>query len=76
MELTFAFSVQLNDNEDFIKEGTVLKVSNNPYYLKRFEDATPVIITEAYTHNGEKITGMHYTEWFSNETFVELKSYK
>jgi hypothetical protein len=70
--LTFAFDCQL-DNEDWIKEGTVVMVSDNEYYVKRFRDSTPVIITEAYTYEGEKISIPDTVEWFDNNSFVELR---
>jgi hypothetical protein len=70
--LTFAFDCQL-DNEDWIKEGTVVMVSDNEYYVKRFRDSTPVIITEAYTYEGEKISIPATVEWFDNNSFVELR---
>lgn len=71
--LTFAFDCQLNDNEDWIKGGTVVNVSDNPFYLKRHKDATPVIITEVYNYEGEKIEIVPTVEWFINSSFEELK---
>jgi hypothetical protein len=71
--LTFAFDTQLDDAEIWIKEGIVVQVSDNEYYVKRFRDSTPVIITEAYTYEGEKIIIPATVEWFNNSSFVELR---
>jgi hypothetical protein len=68
-ELTFAFDVQISDQEDWIPEGTVVKVSENPFHLNRWQDSTPVIITEYYTYNGEVVEVTPYVEWFANDTF-------
>lgn len=67
--LTFALDVQLNDNEDWIAEGTVVEIYNTPRDSKGF---TPVIITHGYTHSGEPITLDPYYEFFSNSSFKEL----
>lgn len=72
MELTFKFDVTLDSNtESWIREGTVVEVSDNPFYVNRFEDSTPVIITEAYTYEGQKITFPATVEWFMNTCFIE-----
>jgi hypothetical protein len=72
-KLTFAFDVQLNDQEDFIAAGTQVEVSDNPLYLNRHNDFTPVIITSAYNYNGKTIKINQITEWFSNNSFIELR---
>lgn len=74
MNLTFAFDVQLNDQEDYISEGTQVKISDNPFHLTRYEGFTPVIITEAYSYNGNKLTITSYVEWFTCESFIELRN--
>jgi mRNA-degrading endonuclease HigB of HigAB toxin-antitoxin module len=70
--LTFKFDCQLNDNEDWIKEGTKVQVSSNQFHVNRFKDSTPVIITEALDIDGNKVKLIPYVEWFMNSCFVEL----
>ena len=69
--LTFAFDVQLHDNEDWIKEGTVVSVSDT---WRQHEGFTPVIITEGFSYSGKHITIQPAEEvFFMNECFVELR---
>lgn len=68
--VTFAFDCQLNNQEDFIKEGSVVEVSDNEFYIHRYENSIPVIITEGYNCKGKKIAFEPYVEWFMKESFV------
>lgn len=71
--LTFAFDVQFNDKEDWIPEGTKVNVSENEFHLSRWKDAAPVIIKEILSYKGKRIEIDPTVEWFSNNTFVELR---
>lgn len=67
--LTFAFDVQLNDNEDYIKAGTKVRIYDHP--IKK-SDCTPVIIDKAWTYEGKEFTPDCITyEWFMNSSFIE-----
>lgn len=68
--LTFAFDVQLNDDEDYIIEGTVVQVAD---VWKQYEDSTAVIITEGYSYNGDPIQFVPFVDHFMNRSFVELR---
>jgi hypothetical protein len=70
-KLTFAFDCQLNDQEDFIKEGTTVKVYDHP--LKK-EGFTAVVISSAFNYKEEEITFPSNYEWFSNAAFKELRN--
>lgn len=72
--LTFAFDVQLNDSEDWIAKDTEVQISENEIYLNRHSGYTPVIIKDAYDFDGNKMKISPYVEWFSNGSFVELRS--
>jgi hypothetical protein len=69
MMLTFAFDCQLNNNEDYIKEGTKVRVYNHPLKKQGF---TAVVIEAAFNHKGKEITFPSTYEWFSNAAFKEL----
>jgi hypothetical protein len=71
--LTFAFDVQLDQDENYIEEGTVVKVSDSPFHLNRWEDSVPVIITEAFSYEGKKFSIPATVEWFMKSSFAELR---
>ena len=71
--VTFALDVQLNDHEDWIAAGTKVKVSDNPFHVNRFEDAIPVIITEGFAYNGDKMKFEPHVEWFMKCSFVKTR---
>ncbi len=68
-KLTFAFDCQLNENEEWIEEGTTVKTYNHP--LKK-EGYQCVMIEWAYTWEGTAFNHNQY-EWFMNEAFKELR---
>lgn len=68
--LTFAFDCQLNDNEDYIKEGTIVQVAD---VWRQHEGFTPVIITEGYSYIDKPIVVEKEIIYFMNESFVELR---
>lgn len=70
-ELTFAFDCQLNNQEDYVKEGTKVKVYDHP--LKK-PDFTAVIIEKAINCQGNTINLMPNHEWFVNAAFIELRN--
>lgn len=67
--LTFGTDVQLDDNGNWIAEGTQVTVSNNEFYLNRHKGFTPVIVTQALDYKGRKISIEPTVEWFSNRSF-------
>ena len=71
--VTFALDVQLNDDEDWIASGTKVKVSDSKFHLIRYEDAIPVIITEAFDIDEDKVEFTPYVEWFMKNSFVETR---
>jgi hypothetical protein len=70
MELTFAFDCQLNDEEDYIKAGTKVKVSETG---KQYEGYAAVVITDGYSYHGEPIQFIPFVDYFLKESFVELR---
>jgi hypothetical protein len=68
-EVTFAFDVQLNDNEDWIKEGTKVSIYDHP--LKK-TDAVPVIITKYWNFEGKELEQSPNYEWFMVRSFKEF----
>ena len=72
-KLTFAFDVQLDEQENYIASCTQVEISNNPFHLNRYTDSTPVIINKAYNHKGNQIKINPTIEWFLNSSFVELR---
>jgi hypothetical protein len=70
-ELTFAFDCQLNDQEDYIKEGTKVKIYDHPLKKPGF---TPVIIESAHTYKEKAIKVPSKHEWFANTAFIELRN--
>jgi hypothetical protein len=66
-ELTFAFDCQLNDQEDYVKEGTKVKVYDHPLKKPGF---TAVIIKKAINCQGNTINLMPKYEWFVNVAFM------
>jgi translation elongation factor P/translation initiation factor 5A len=67
-ELTFSCDSQLNDQEDYIKEGTKVKVYSHP--LKK-NGAVAVIIEKAFSHEGKELNLIPHYEWFLNVSFTE-----
>jgi DNA/RNA endonuclease YhcR with UshA esterase domain len=68
--LTIAFDVQLNDNEDYLQEGTILEVAD---VWKQYEGSTPVIVKEALNYKGKPVK-VSEIAYFMNCTFKELRS--
>jgi hypothetical protein len=69
-KLTFAFDCQLNDEEDYIKEGTIVEVYP---HLKNGEEFTAVIIDKAWSYEGEELNPYPTYEIFMNTAFKELR---
>jgi hypothetical protein len=69
-ELTFAFDCQLNDEEDFIKAGTKVKVIDDG---KQYEGYAAVVITDGYSYHGEPIQFIPFVDHFLKGSFVELR---
>ncbi len=71
--LTFNLDCELNENGEWIKKNTVIVVSDNEFYLNRYENTIPVIITEGYNCRGKKRLHLSpYVEWFMKESFVRV----
>lgn len=70
MELTFAFDCQVDDYENYVKAGQVVKVSDT---WRKHEGFTPVIITDGYTFTDQPITFDPMEIFFMSECFVELR---
>jgi hypothetical protein len=68
--LTFAFDVQLNDDEDYIKEGTKVQIADTS---RQHEGFAAVVITEGFSYHGEPIEFVPFVDHFMNESFVELR---
>jgi hypothetical protein len=69
IKLTFAFDCQLNENEDYVKEGQQVELYPYPIYKEGF---TPVRVKEAYTFLGGKIKTDEIV-WFTNASFKEYQ---
>jgi hypothetical protein len=69
-ELTFAFDCQLNDDEDYMKEGQKVTVVTTG---KQYEGFVKVRITDAYSYDGKPIQFVPFTDHFSTASFVELR---
>lgn len=69
-QLTFAYDCAVNDNEDYVKEGTKVMVAD---VWKQHEGFTPVIITEGYTYYDKPKTFEPEIIYFMNESFIELR---
>jgi hypothetical protein len=69
-EVTFAFDCQLNDDEDFMKEGQKVTVVSTG---KQYEGFIKVRITDAYSYNGELIQFIPFTDHFLKESFIEFR---
>jgi hypothetical protein len=65
----FAFDVELNDFGHWIPEGMKVELADN---IKMYRGFTPVIITNAYTQAGDRLTIAPHIEHFSTETFREI----
>lgn len=70
-QLTFAFDCQLNDDEDYIKEGTVVQVATD--VIRQHEGFMAVTITEGYSYNGDPIQFVPFTDYFTHKSFKELQ---
>lgn len=69
--LTFNLDVQLDHDENWIAKNTVVQVADDAW--KQYEGFTPVIITDAYDYNGNKIKVNKIVDYFSNCSFVEYQ---
>jgi hypothetical protein len=69
-ELTFAFSCQLNDEEDYIPAGSVVKFDEK---ARVHEGFIAVIITEGLSYNDEPVQFVPFTDHFLKDSFVELR---
>jgi hypothetical protein len=70
IKLTFAFDCQINDAEDYVKEGTEVKIFDKTI-IKR-DDCTPVVIKQAYDISGDK-KDIYDIIWFMNSAFKEYQ---
>lgn len=68
--LTFAFDVQLNDEEDWIAEGTVVTEAETS---RKIEGFTPVLVTQAFDYQNRPIDVDPYFEYFLSGSFKELR---
>lgn len=67
--LTFALDCQLND-EDYIKEGTVVQVAED---AKQYEGFAAVVITDGWSYDDKPVKFIPFTDHFSKASFVELR---
>ena len=67
--VTFKLDVQLNDNGDFIPEGTVVNVSKRVHQRNGF---VGVVITKAISYEGNPIVYTPHVSWFSESVFKEF----
>jgi hypothetical protein len=71
IKLTFAFDCQLNENEDYVKEGQEVELYSHPRTPFN-PDFVPVRITEAFSLLGGKIKTDEVV-WFKNSSFKEYQ---
>jgi hypothetical protein len=69
MMLTFKMDCQLNDNEDWIAEGTKVEIDNRLHNTKN--DCTWVKITKAFSFEGQELQ-LNESHLFLNISFTEL----
>lgn len=67
--LTFAYDCQLTDNEDYVKAGTVVELSN---FSGKHKGFVGVRVTEAYDYKDDPIE-VDDVCWFSTGSFKELR---
>jgi hypothetical protein len=69
-EVTFAFDCQLNNDEDFMKQGQKVTVVTTG---KQYDGFIKVRITDAYSYNDEPIQFVPFSDHFLKESFIELR---
>jgi hypothetical protein len=69
IKLTFAFDCQLNDNEDYVKEGQEVELYPYPIHKEGF---TPVRIKKAFSFEGDPIK-TNEVHWFTSSSFKEYR---
>lgn len=67
--LTVKFDLQLNDDEDFLKEGMKLRFAEE---ARVHEGFVAVEITNAFSHEGDPIEFVPFVDYFTPASFVEL----
>jgi hypothetical protein len=70
-ELTFAFSCQLNDEEDYIPTGSVVKFDEK---ARVHEGFIAVIITDGLSYSDEPVQFIPFTDYFMKDSFVEFRN--
>lgn len=68
--LTLAFSVQLNDEEDYLPKGMMLQVDES--YPINYDGFVAVKVTNGLSQTHEPVTFVPFTDHFRRECFVEL----
>jgi hypothetical protein len=71
MELTVAFDLELNCDEDFLPKGKRLKVVED---AREHEGYIAVLITDALSYNNEPVEFIPFVDYFTPESFVEYKN--